>query len=138
MEATAVRPGSEEYLDSEKYEVKERKLDGPLLPLVSRLNAIRRENRALQFIDVRFLPTHNDALIAYAKGEGPETILTVVNLDSHAVHEGLVEVPGDIGLPGAFRVRDLITGAIYDWHQGGNFVRLDPSSLPMHVFRAEP
>jgi starch synthase (maltosyl-transferring) len=138
MEATPVRPGSEEYLDSEKYEVKERRLDGPLLPLVSRLNAIRRENRALRFIDVRFLPTHNDALIAYVKGEGPEAILTVVNLDPHTVHEGLVEVPGDIGLPGGFRVRDLITGAIYDWHQGGNFVRLEPSSLPMHVLRAEP
>jgi starch synthase (maltosyl-transferring) len=105
---------------------------------VSRLNAIRRENRALQFIDVRFLPTHNGALLAYVKGEGSEAILTVVNLDPHTVHEGLVEVPGDIGLPGAFRVRDLITGAIHDWHQGGNFVRLDPSALPMHVLRAEP
>ncbi|MDX6556605.1 MAG: hypothetical protein QOD86_2800 [Miltoncostaeaceae bacterium] len=138
LEATPVRPGSEEYLDSEKYEAKHRRLDGPLLPLVSRLNAIRRENRALRFIDVRFLPTHNDALIAYAKGEGPETILTVVNLDPHTAHEGLVEVPGDIGLPDGFRARDLVTGAIYDWHQGGNFVRLDPSALPMHVLRAEP
>jgi len=138
LERTPVRRGSEEYLDSEKYEVKRRSLDGPLLPLIGRLNAIRREHAALRRIDLRFLETHHDQLIAYIKGEGRDAILVCVNLDPHTAHEGLVEVPADVGLPGSFSARDLITGTIYTWHQGGNYVRLDPAVLPMHVLRAEP
>ena len=63
-----MREGSEEYLDSEKYEVKQRALDGPLLPLIARLNAIRRENPALQRLeDIDFLETENEQLIAYVR-----------------------------------------------------------------------
>ena len=138
MESTPVRPGSEEYLDSEKYETKARSLDGPLLPLAARLNEIRRESPALRRIDVRFLETANDALIAYAKGRGPGTIVVVVNLDPHAAHEGLVDLPGDLGLHAETPVRDLVSGAVYRWHAGGNYVRLDPSVFPAHVLRADP
>ena len=68
FENVPVREGSEEYLDSEKYEIKQRALDGPLLPMIRRINEIRRENPALQRLEnVTFLETDNDALIAYAK-----------------------------------------------------------------------
>ena len=69
FENVPVREGSEEYLDSEKYEVKQRKLDGPLLPLVRRLNEIRRAEPALQrFDNLRLLETHGEHLFAYVKG----------------------------------------------------------------------
>jgi starch synthase (maltosyl-transferring) len=138
LEATPVRPGSEEYLDSEKYEIKERSLDGVLLPLVRRMNEIRRVHPALGRIAVRFLETANDSLIAYAKGHGPgETIIVVVNLDPHSAQEGLVDVPRDLGLPGAFPARDLVSGAVFPWTLGGNYVRLDPAVATMHVLRVE-
>jgi starch synthase (maltosyl-transferring) len=137
LEATAVAPGSEEYLDSEKYEAKERALDGPLLPLVKRLNEIRRASPALGRIDVRFLDAANPALIAYAKGTGIDAILVVVNLDPFAAHEGLVSVPAELGTPDGFAVRDLVSGAVFRWAVGGNYVRLDPAVAPMHVLRVE-
>ena len=84
IEHVAVRDGSEEYLHSEKYELRRRKLDGELLPLVQRLNFLRRENQALQRLsNVTFLDSANDALIAYAKRSGGNTILAVVNVDPH-------------------------------------------------------
>src|SRR6478736_7521348 len=74
-ENVPVREGSEEYLDSEKYEVKKRKLDGPLLPLVQRLNTIRRENVALQRLDnVEFLETEHEQVIAYAQRAGGNVV----------------------------------------------------------------
>ncbi len=93
-----MRAGSEEYLDSEKYQLRERDLDGPLLPLIGRLNAIRREHPALQhFANVRFLDTHNDSLLAYAKREAQNLVIVVVNLDPHNAQEGLVTVPYELG-----------------------------------------
>ena len=81
-ENVPVRVGSEEYLDSEKYEVKKRTLEGPLLPLIRRLNEIRRAHPALQrFENLTWLETQNDGLIAYAKREGEDIVITVVNLD---------------------------------------------------------
>jgi starch synthase (maltosyl-transferring) len=136
LERTPVAPGSEEYLDSEKYELKRRALDGELLPLFARLNEIRRGEAPLRRIDLRLLPAGNDALMAYAKGRGAGTIITCVNTDPHRAREGLVEVPWDLDIPGQFRVRDLLSGAAHDWHQGGNYVLLDPS-LPAHVLRVE-
>ena len=137
LERTPVAPGSEEYLDSEKYEAKERRLDGPLLPLVRRLNEIRRASPPLWRIDVRFLETANPYLIGYAKGTGPGAIIVVVNLDPTAAHEGLVVLPPELGLGGAFTARDLVSGEVFPWGQGGNYVRLDPAVAPMHVLRAE-
>jgi starch synthase (maltosyl-transferring) len=138
FENLAVRPGSEEYMDSEKYVIRERRLDGPLLPLVKRLNGIRRENPALQRLsNVTFLDTHNDALIAYAKREGSNTVLVVVNLDPHNAQEGSVLVPAHLGVPPVFRVRDLILDEEHDWHIGHNFVRLWPPTQQAHVLRVE-
>jgi starch synthase (maltosyl-transferring) len=130
------RPGSEEYLDNEKYEIKQRALDGPLLPLVQRLNLARRANPALQRLDnVGFLETANDAIIAYAKREGPNAIICVVNLDPHNAQEGLIQVPYELGVPPAFAVDDIIDGAAYTWRLGGNYVRLDPAERAGHVLR---
>jgi starch synthase (maltosyl-transferring) len=130
------RPGSEEYLDNEKYEIKQRALDGPLLPLVQRLNHVRRENPALQRLqNVAFLETANDALIAYAKREGPNAIVGVVNLDPYSAQEGLVQVPYELGVPPAFTVDDLLEGTEYQWRVGGNYVRLDPAERAGHVLR---
>jgi starch synthase (maltosyl-transferring) len=137
LERVPVAPGSEEYLDSEKYEVKERRLDGPLLPLIRRLNEIRRASPPLSRIDVRFLETANPSLIGYAKGSGSGTIIVVVNLDPAAAHEGLVVVPPELGLTPAFTARDLVSGEVFPWSLGGNYVRLDPALAPMHVLRAE-
>jgi starch synthase (maltosyl-transferring) len=130
------RPGSEEYLDNEKYEIKKRALDGPLLPLVQRLNRVRRENPALQRLEnVRFLDAANDVIIAYAKREGPNAILCVVNLDPHHAQEGLVHIPYELGVPPAFEAVDLLDEQRYHWRLGGNYVRLDPAERAGHVLR---
>jgi starch synthase (maltosyl-transferring) len=123
-ENVPVQEGSEEYLDSEKYEVKKRRLDGPLFPLIARLNAARRAEPALQHVDnIRWLETENEALIGYAKGE---RVICVVNLDPFTAREGVCVVPMALGLPPAFEVRDLLSGAEFVWHAGRNYVRLDP------------
>ena len=130
------RPGSEEFLDNEKYELKQRALDGPLLAMIQRLNHVRRENPALQRLDnIGFLDAANDAIIAYAKREGPNAIICVVNLDPHHAQEGLVQVPYDLGVPPAFAAEDLLDGETYHWRVGGNYVRLDPGERAGHVLR---
>jgi starch synthase (maltosyl-transferring) len=138
FENVAVRPGSEEYLDSEKYEAKERALDGPLLPFVQTVNAIRRENPALQELaNITFLDTQNDNLVAYVKQARGNTIVCVVNLDPHHAQEGLVHVPDHLGLPVAFIAHDLLGDERFGWHLGGNFVRLEPPFRQAHVLRIE-
>jgi starch synthase (maltosyl-transferring) len=128
FENVPVREGSEEYLDSEKYEVKRRRLDGPLLPLVQRVNVARRENPALQHLDnVTFLETENDQLFAYLKRTGDNTVICVVNLDPTATREGVCVVPVSTGLAPAYRVRDLLADdSEWTWHLGRNYVRLPP------------
>jgi len=136
FERVPVRDGSEEYLDSEKYELKKRKLDGPLLPLVKRLNQVRRENEALQYLDnVTFLETENEQLIAYAKRHDGNVVICVVNLDPFADREGVAVIPVQLGLPPAFTVRDLIGGDDYHWRIGRNYVRLGPGKS--HVLRVD-
>ncbi|MEP6892543.1 MAG: alpha-1,4-glucan--maltose-1-phosphate maltosyltransferase, partial [Gaiellaceae bacterium] len=138
-ENVPVRVGSEEYLDSEKYEVKKRALDGPLLPLVARLNAARRANSALQRLDgLRFLQTENDQLIAYAKSDGDNTVLVCVNLDTIVPREGVVVVPADFGLPASFSVRDVLTDETFVWLTGRNYVKLEPGKRQAHVLRVGP
>jgi starch synthase (maltosyl-transferring) len=132
------RPGSEENIDNEKYEVKKRRLDGPLLPLIKRINQIRRDNPALQRLEnIRFLETQNDALVAYAKREGRNIIITVVNVDPANTQEGLVAVPYELGVPPAFTVTDLLDLGRYDWHVGGNYVRLNPWERAGHVLHVD-
>jgi starch synthase (maltosyl-transferring) len=133
-ENVPVRPGSEEYLDSEKYEVKERSLDGPLLPLVAKLNAARRENPALQWLDpLTFLETENEQLFAFLKRRDENTVVTVVNLDPRATQVGVCVVPVSTGLPPAYPVRDLLSDETWTWRIGRNYVKLAPGKS--HVLR---
>jgi starch synthase (maltosyl-transferring) len=134
LESVPLREGSEEYLDSEKYEVKKRRLTGPLLPLVQRLNEIRRANPALHRLEnVLFLETESDHLAAYAKREGDNTIVVVVNVDPVEARAGVCVLPASLGLPPVFPVEDLLTGRAYDWRIGRNFVRLEPGQA--HLLR---
>jgi len=138
-ENVPVRPGSEEYRDSEKYVLEERHLDGPMLPFIQRMNHIRRENPALQQLsDLTFLDTGNDALIAYAKQVPGNTIVVVVNLDPHSPQVGVADIPATLGLPAAFAAHDLLSGERFDWHLGPNYVALDPRARTAHVIRIEP
>jgi starch synthase (maltosyl-transferring) len=136
FENVPVREGSEEYLNSEKYEIRERALDGPLLPMIRRMNEIRHENPALQhFSNVQFLDAQNDALIAYVKREPGNTVIVVANVDPHHAQEGLVVIPAQLGLAPVFTVEELLTGEHFDWRIGGNYVRLDPSGNQTHLLR---
>jgi starch synthase (maltosyl-transferring) len=136
FENVPVREGSEEYLNSEKYEIKRRALDGPLLPMIRRVNEIRHDNPALQVLsNVFWLETHNDGLMAYAKRAPGNFIVTVVNLDPHHPQEGAAVIPAQLGLPPVFAVEDLLTGDHYDWRIGSNYVRLDPAGSQAHIFR---
>jgi starch synthase (maltosyl-transferring) len=134
-ENVPVAPGSEEYMDSEKYEVKQRRLDGPMLPFIARMNAIRRDHPALQRLDnLTFLDTENDALLAFAKHWEGQTLIAVINVDPHHAQEGVTTVPYELGLPPAFEVEDLLSGEAFDWRLGRNYVRLDPHFRVGHVF----
>jgi starch synthase (maltosyl-transferring) len=123
FENMPVHAGSEEYLDSEKYEVRQRALDGPLLPLVQRLNEARRAEPALQRLEnIRWLETENDQLIAYAKDD----VICVVNLDPFAERGGSCVIPVSLGFPPAFDARELLTDASFTWRAGRNYVKLGP------------
>ena len=136
-ENVPVREGSEEYLDSEKYEVKKRALDGPLLPLIAKLNRARRANPAFQHLDnITFLETENERLFAYLKRTADNLVLVVVNLDPVATQEGTCILPVSSGLPPTYRVRDLLTEDEWSWHLGRNYVRLPPGKS--HVLRVGP
>jgi starch synthase (maltosyl-transferring) len=136
FENVPAKPGSEEYLHSEKYEIWERELSGPLLPLVQRVNQARRSNPALRRLEnITFLDTANEALIAFAKRAAGNTVITVVNIDPHNNHEGLVVIPAHLGLPPVFGVRDLLDDGRYEWRLGGNYVRLAPGRA--HLARVE-
>jgi starch synthase (maltosyl-transferring) len=138
LENVAVREGSEEYLHSEKYEIKQRSLGGELLPLIQHVNFIRRENPALQrFANVVFMDTANDALIAYAKQFEGNTVVTIVNTDPHQAQEGLAVVPASLGLPPSFTAHDLLSDERYAWRIGPNYVRLVPGIRQAHVIRVE-
>jgi starch synthase (maltosyl-transferring) len=138
FENVPVREGSEEYLDSEKYEAKQRALDGPLLPMAQRLNQARRDNVALQELsNVTFLETENEALIAYAKQSRGNTVISVVNIDPHQAQAGLAVVPAELGLPPSFTVHDLLTDERFQWRIGRNFVGFEPGIRQAHVLRVE-
>ena len=143
LEHRAAAPGREEYLDSEKYEIRqwERGRPDSIAELIARVNRIRRENPALQQDrTLRFHDIDNDQLIAYSKRseDGANAILVVVNLDPHHVQSGWVELPLDeLGIDPStgFQVHDLLGEARYLWHGPRNFVELSPHVLPAHVFR---
>ncbi|HKO89491.1 MAG TPA: alpha-1,4-glucan--maltose-1-phosphate maltosyltransferase [Burkholderiales bacterium] len=143
MDGKARDPGGEEYLDSEKYQLRHWDLDraDSLAPLITRINDIRRDNAALHSDgSLRFLPVDNEQIIAYAKQseDGDNLIIAVVNLDPHHTQSGWV----DLELPGLqldekanYQMHELLSGARYLWHGRRNYISLDPARSPAHVFR---
>ncbi len=140
-EATA--PGREEYLDSEKYEIRTWDTDRPdsLKEFIALVNRIRRESPPLQSDDnLRFHTVDNDQLIAYSKSadDGSGTILVVVNLDPRHTQSGWVELPlEEFGLGDAapFQGHDLLSGARFLWQGRRFYVALDPFTVPAHIIR---
>ena len=135
-----VKPGSEEYLDSEKYQYRQWNWDHPdsLAPLITLLNDARHAYRALQSDwSLRFHDTDNDHIVAYSKRDARVVILTIVNLDYGNMQQGFVRVPladwasRDDG--GRIVASDLITGETYTWTAEWNYVRLEPDTRPAHV-----
>jgi starch synthase (maltosyl-transferring) len=138
----AAVPGTEEYLNSEKYEIKVRDWHQPgnIRELIARVNQIRRENLALQdFLNLRFLETDSDDIICYAKWspDRSNVIIIAVNLDPFSAHYCTAVVPPEVIGAGSgqhYEVTDLLTGASYLWSDR-NYVRLDPSVQPAHILR---
>ncbi|HWZ51577.1 MAG TPA: alpha-1,4-glucan--maltose-1-phosphate maltosyltransferase [Granulicella sp.] len=140
-----MRPGSEEYLNSEKYEVRHWDLRAAhsIAPLISRVNRIRRENIALQSDrSLRFHAVDNPQVLCYSKrvpnGARDNTILVAINLDPHNEQAGWIDL--DLKVLGiehdeSFDVEDLLTGAHYRWHDRSNYVALRPDVMPAHIFR---
>lgn len=145
-EGAAVREGSEEYAQSEKYQLRPRdwSTGDTLAPLLTSLNRLRRKHRPLQLLrNLRFHQTDSDQILAYSKtaataGGGEETVLVVVNLDPHHPQETTVHLDfGDRGPGESFDVRDELTGTVYHWGRH-NYVRLDPDRQPAHLFTLHP
>jgi starch synthase (maltosyl-transferring) len=136
-------PGSEEYRDSEKYEIRFWDLERgeSLAPLIERVNRIRRSHPALHGNrSLRFHGVSNDSMLGYSKrtAEGSDVILCVVNLDPFNVRSGWTSLDLDeLGISGSepFEVEDLLNGPTYLWQGPTNFVQLDPHHEPAHVFR---
>jgi starch synthase (maltosyl-transferring) len=139
-ENVPVRPGSEEYLHSEKYEIKVRNWQAPghLRELIARVNAVRREHPALQVnTSLRFHAVDNASLLWFSKHAGDDRVFVVVNTDPHWVQHGWVEVPlEDLGLAddAGYVVEDLLDGTRYTWRGRRNYVRLDPAERMAHLF----
>jgi starch synthase (maltosyl-transferring) len=141
-ENTPLKQGSEEYLDSEKYQLKPRDWEAAaregrtIAPLITRLNTIRRQHPALQRLrNLRFHQTDNDAVLAYSKSAGTDTVVVVVNLDPHHTQEATVSLDmPQLGLDwhATLSVHDELTGETYHWGRT-NYVRLTPGSAPAHV-----
>jgi starch synthase (maltosyl-transferring) len=145
LEHVPIRPGSEEYRDSEKYQIRRWDLDRPdsLRELIAHVNRIRRGNPALHSDrSIRFHAIENDQLIVYSKATADfsNVILIAVTLDTRQTQSGWVslDLPA-LGLAEgeAFQVHDLLTGARYSWQGGHNYVQLDPEGTPAHIFRIQ-
>jgi starch synthase (maltosyl-transferring) len=134
-------PGSEEYLNSEKYEIKrwERARPDSLRELIARLNRIRHENPALQSDwSLRFHPIDNPQLLVYSKRDESNVILVAVNLDVRFAQSGFVELDLqqlNIAPHESFEVHDLLSGGRYAWSGARNYIELNPLQLPAHVFK---
>ena len=139
-EHVAVKPGSEEYLDSEKYQLRPRDWSRPeqtLAPYLTMLNRMRNEHPALRWLDNLHLhPADSPHVMAWSKVAGDDIVLVVVNLDPHGVREATVSVDlPALGFLSTDRIEvlDVVTGSTYDWG-ARNYVRLDPFIEPAHVF----
>jgi starch synthase (maltosyl-transferring) len=146
-EATPL-PGREEYLDSEKYEIRIRDYNAPgnIVDEVTKLNRIRRSHPALQSqLGLRFYPAHSDQILLYGKrlpvSDGESLILTAISLDPFHAQETTIEVPlWEWRLPdsAAVTVHDLMRGNAFVWHGKLQRIRLDPSELPFAIWRIAP
>jgi starch synthase (maltosyl-transferring) len=138
-------PGREEYLDSEKYQLKDRDWNKPgnIKPFITRLNRIRREHPALQtYANIAFVPSENDQILAWCKWshDRSDLMLMVVNLDAHRRQETLLHVPVDLlGIPHGtpYEVEDVLFEETYTWRDSTNFVSLDPRTKPVHLFHVK-
>ncbi|GAT34281.1 starch synthase [Terrimicrobium sacchariphilum] len=136
-------PGKEEYIDSEKYQFKGRDWNAPgnIKDYVTRLNAIRRDNRALQeYANLRFHPADNDNILFYSKKTvaGDNALLFIVTVDPYNPQTAFVHVPLEelgIGDRETYQVEDLLTGERFTWTGSRNFVSLNPHTRPAHIFR---
>jgi starch synthase (maltosyl-transferring) len=136
-------PGTEEYQDSEKYQVRrwDRDRPGDIRDFIARVNRIRRENPCLHSDrSLRFHPLENDRLLCFSKKteDLENVVLVVVNLDPHHAQEGWLRLPlGDFGLKDEdlYQMHDLLGDARFLWQGEANFVRLLPSESPAHIFR---
>jgi starch synthase (maltosyl-transferring) len=143
LENRPVRHGSEEYLNSEKYEIRHWDLNrsDSLRPLVARINGIRNTNAALQNDwSLRFHFTDNDQIICYSKESEDlsNLLVTVVNLDPHHTQSGFITLPLDdleISQDRAYEAEDLLSGERYLWHGPRNYVELDPSRRSGHILK---
>ncbi|MEU3920554.1 alpha-1,4-glucan--maltose-1-phosphate maltosyltransferase [Streptomyces sp. NPDC029004] len=150
-ENVPLRDGSEEYLDSEKYQLRPRDWESAeregrtITPLITALNRIRRRHPALQQLrDIHFHPTDNEAVIAYSKtaegASGSNTVLVVANLDPHHTQEATVSLDmPHLGLDWheSAPVRDELTGETYHWGRA-TYVRLEPGVTPAHIVALRP
>ncbi|MBW3549935.1 MAG: DUF3416 domain-containing protein [Proteobacteria bacterium] len=145
-EATPLAPGKEEYLDSEKYQLRDWDWQRPgnIIAEITRLNLLRRLNPALQtHLGVRFYNAFNDHILYFGKrrSEHEDMVLVAVNLDPHAAHEADFELPlWEWGLPddGALQVEDLWRGTRSVWRGKMQRMRLDPGDLPFAIWRVGP
>ncbi|MGA7853147.1 MAG: alpha-1,4-glucan--maltose-1-phosphate maltosyltransferase [Candidatus Acidiferrales bacterium] len=143
FENRPLAPDSEEYLESEKYQIRVWDIDRPdsLKQLIALVNKIRHENPALQSDwSLRFHPVDNDQLIAYSKtsSDGSNIILVVVNLDPRNTRSGSIYAPLDyfgIGPQQPFEVHDLLADARYTWQGSRNYIELNPAKIPAHIFK---
>jgi starch synthase (maltosyl-transferring) len=143
---SAALPGREEYLDSEKYEARQRDFNAPgnIVAEITTLNRLRRLHPALHsHLGVRFYNAFNDQVLVYGKPspDGAEMILVAVSLDPHQAQEASFEVPlWEWKLPdnGSVEVEDLMRGTRFAWHGKVQHVRLDPADLPFAIWRVTP
>ena len=141
IEHVPVRDGSEEYLDSEKYQIRVRDFDRPgtLAELIAHVNQIRRDHPALQRDwGLRFHDTDNPHIICYSKRseDGADLVVVIVNLDPGGMQHGFVKLPvASWGLPpdGSYEVVDLLSSERYIWRGESNYVRLDPPGRMAHI-----
>jgi len=144
-ENRAKAPGSEEYLNSEKYELKAWDWDRPgnILELITRMNQIRRENPALQqYKNLEFYSSQNESILCYGKRtpDNSNIIVVAVNLDPFARHEDRISLPlWKLGLTDtqSYKMKDLLSGVVYTWRGPDNYISLDPLTQPAHIFLLE-
>jgi starch synthase (maltosyl-transferring) len=140
-ENAPAKPGSEEYLNSEKYEIRrwDRSAGHSLATLITQINRIRRGNSSLHSDgSLHFHPVDNPSILCYSKSNGDNRILVAINLDPTQEQAGWIDLDLKqlaISHHESFEIEDLLTGVHYQWHNRSNYVALRPDIMPAHIFR---